>query len=359
MTINDLERSKFTLDSFGNVAIRVKDMWWDYAPIPLDASSWELPVVSTAVAWFIVSVAGTLPEPIWAVNVWDIVSWDGDATWTLISYTVTWDVAWPASATDAAIAIFDGITGKILKDSLKLLSELQDTLVSGTNIKTINWESILWSWDLTVSGWHTIQDEWVSLTQRTKLNFVGSWVTVTDGGAGTDDTIITINTGWYTLPTATDLILWGIKVWARLTMTGDILSADVQTTDISGKVDKNTAITWATKTKITYDAKGLVTSWADATTADIADSLNKRYITDAQLTVIGNTSWTNTWDQTITNSSDWTSHTVTLSASGWTLQLVEWENITLTTTWTAWAGIVTIAGSAGWAADNSIAYIAM
>ena len=62
------------------------------------------------------------------------------------------------------------------------------------------------------------------------------------------------------------------------------------------KVASNAAITGATKTKITYDAKGLVTAGADATTADIADSLNKRYVTDANLTVIGNTSGTNTGD---------------------------------------------------------------
>ena len=58
----------------------------------------------------------------------------------------------------------------------------------------------------------------------------------------------------------------------------------------------NSAITAATKTKVTYDAKGLVTSGADATTADIADSTNKRYVTDAQATVIGNTSGTNSGD---------------------------------------------------------------
>ena len=66
------------------------------------------------------------------------------------------------------------------------------------------------------------------------------------------------------------------------------------------KVDENAAITGATKTKITYDAKGLVTGGADATTADVADSSNKRYVTDAQLVVIGNTSGTNTGDQTAT-----------------------------------------------------------
>jgi hypothetical protein len=66
-----------------------------------------------------------------------------------------------------------------------------------------------------------------------------------------------------------------------------------------GAVATNSAITGATKTKITYDAKGLVTAGADATTADIADSLDKRYVTDAQLTVIGNTSGTNTGDNFI------------------------------------------------------------
>jgi hypothetical protein len=69
-------------------------------------------------------------------------------------------------------------------------------------------------------------------------------------------------------------------------------------------VAKNTAITGATKTKLTYDAKGLVTGGADATTADIADSSNKRYVTDADLTKLSNTSGTNTGDQTITLTGD-------------------------------------------------------
>ncbi|RVU26897.1 hypothetical protein EOJ36_02565 [Sandaracinomonas limnophila] len=66
----------------------------------------------------------------------------------------------------------------------------------------------------------------------------------------------------------------------------------------------NAAITGATKTKITYDAKGLVTAGADATTADIAASTDKNYVTDAQLTLLGTTSGTNTGDQTITLTGD-------------------------------------------------------
>ncbi|MCE5347919.1 MAG: DUF1566 domain-containing protein [Bacteroidales bacterium] len=66
-----------------------------------------------------------------------------------------------------------------------------------------------------------------------------------------------------------------------------------------GGVASNPAITGATRTKITYDTKGLVTAGADATTADIAASANKNYVTDAQLTVLGNTTGVNSGDNAI------------------------------------------------------------
>ena len=44
------------------------------------------------------------------------------------------------------------------------------------------------------------------------------------------------------------------------------------------------------------------------TTANQTDSTNKRYVTDAQLTVIWNTSWTNTWDNA-PNTNTWLVHT--------------------------------------------------
>lgn len=70
---------------------------------------------------------------------------------------------------------------------------------------------------------------------------------------------------------------------------------------LSNYLQKNSPITGSTKTKITYDSNGLVTSGSDATTADIADSTNKRYVTDANLTVISNTSGTNTGDNATNN----------------------------------------------------------
>lgn len=87
------------------------------------------------------------------------------------------------------------------------------------------------------------------------------------------------------------------------------------TSDLTTKVDANSAITGATKTKITYDSKGLVTAGADATTADIADSLNKRYVTDANLTTLSNTSGTNTGDQIISDATLTTSDITTNNVS--------------------------------------------
>jgi hypothetical protein len=87
----------------------------------------------------------------------------------------------------------------------------------------------------------------------------------------------------------------GASAWGDI--TGTLSDQTDLQAELDGKVDENSAITGATKTKVTYDSKGLVTSGTDATTADIADSTNKRYVTDAQQTVITNTSGTNTGDQ--------------------------------------------------------------
>lgn len=162
----------------------------------------------------------------------------------------------------------------------------------------------------------TINGNPPNLPANTKLN--GVTLTNGGGGGGAVDSvfgrtgIVVAVTGDYTAAQVTNAAdttasysnpswITGL-IWSKITSTPTTIAgygiADFNSLGDARWVLKNGSITGATKTKITFDTKGLVTSGADATTADIADSTDKRYVTDAQRTVIGNTSGTNTGDQT-------------------------------------------------------------
>ena len=82
---------------------------------------------------------------------------------------------------------------------------------------------------------------------------------------------------------------------------GLVIGANVQAPLIAGTnyIVPNVLIVNASKTKITYDVNGLITGGADATTLDIAPSLNRNYVTDIQSGILSNTSGVNSGDETL------------------------------------------------------------
>jgi len=139
------------------------------------------------------------------------------------------------------------------------LEEIHDVAITSVADKQ------LLSYDLATDLWKNKSVTTDDIADSTNKRYV------TDANLTTIGNTSGVNTGDETITTIKSKL--GITTLSG-SNTGD--------QDLSNLVVKNTAITGATKTKITYDAKGLVTAGADATTADIADSTNKRYQTDNQ-----------------------------------------------------------------------------
>lgn len=88
--------------------------------------------------------------------------------------------------------------------------------------------------------------------------------TVETGTIAANDTYIFDGTSWTLLHTEQAATTWG-------SITGTLSSQTDLQNALDGKVTGNSAITGATKCKITYDAKGLVTAGADLQASDIPD----------------------------------------------------------------------------------------
>lgn len=194
------------------------------------------------------------------------------------------------------------------------------------------WDKIEITWNrLSAYGWGTS----VALANSAAI---GSNVTIY---ANTDYSGTNPAQTWeYKASQVTNTPAWNI---AATTVQAALNELDTE------KLAKNTAITWATKTKITYDANGLVTAWVDATTADIADSTNKRYATDAEKTKLGFISVTQAVDldqiesDTATNNAKVSNATHTGDVTGATVLTIDPTAITGKTAVTAvWADYVLI-----------------
>ena len=152
-------------------------------------------------------------------------------------------------------AVFDALGGK------------QAILVSGTSIKTINSTSLLGSGDIAING----------VTNLTSTHNASTVAINSD--TGTDATINAATTSLAGVMSSSDKTkLDGLSNYTHPAnhspsiITQDASNrfvTDTEKTTWNGKITANTTITAGTATKITYDAKGLVTAGTSLVEADI------------------------------------------------------------------------------------------
>ena len=181
-----------------------------------------------------------------------------------------WNIAYTESHTHSNKSALDLVSGTNTGDQIiPTLSSLNavaaNSAITGGTYTKITYDSK----GLVLYGSGAITSDIISVT---------NYRYVTDSQLATIQNISGTNTGDETATTIKTKL--GIVTLSG-SNTGD------QTLSSLGGIAANTLIAPGTGIKITYDANGLVLYSSSATTADISDTTNKRYVTDAQLAAIG------------------------------------------------------------------------
>jgi hypothetical protein len=186
-----------------------------------------------------------------------------------------------------------------------LASSKQDTLVSGTNIKSVNGITLLGSGDVTIGGsatWGgivgTLSDQTdLQTALNSKQNTITNSDSITEGSTKlflttAERTKLSNTSGTNSGDNAVNSLYSGLASSKENTIASG-------TTSQYWRGDKS----WQTLDKSAVGL-GNVVNADTTTTANITDASNKRFMTDAQQTVLNNTSGTNTGDNATNTTSN-------------------------------------------------------
>ena len=263
-----------------------------------------------------------------------LTTWGTWSAWTVtIASTAsgTWDVVWPASATDNAIARFDTTTGKLIQNSwviindsnaVSWISTLWVQLINASSQINANYDavdSIVSTWWLTFAWWTYCRindgssNELIKFPTTPVASAVNEF-TITNAATGTWPTIS--STGWdtnidFNIVTKGTWILkvnWSAVATGNVTKVGTPVNNQVGVWTGDGTLEGDTALTFdtttdtlattlITATTVTANLVWNVTGNASGTAATVTGATQASITSAANLSTIG-TITTGTWNAT-------------------------------------------------------------
>jgi len=203
----------------------------------------------------------------------------------------------------------------------------QDTLVSWTNIKTINWSTVLWSWDLIVWWWSwwtlKIYDNNKEIFWLTDLNIAWTWLFLTS------EKIEQTAKNWSLITSAAD------NSWRWITYWNWLFVAVADTWTWNRVMTSPDWITWTIRTSSADNVWTSVIYW------------NWLFVAVA---------YTWTWNRVMTSPDwiTWTSRTSSADNSWYWVTYWNWLFVAVATSWT-WNRVMTSPDGITWTSRTSSA----
>lgn len=224
-------------------------------------ATWNwISTITSSKVWKTTTV--TITETDWTVDTFTVQDWaDGQGAW---------DVLWPASSTDGNVALFDGTTWKLLKDSGSSLGTAasKNTWTSSWNVPVLD---ASWKLDTTVLPWVALTDTFTVANKAdlTSLSSAQQWdigiVTAESKTYVLSADPYSTAANWKELLTPTDTVTSvNSQTWA-VTLDADDISDATTTNKFVTATDKST---WSGKQDAltlptTPTQWHLVTRWAN------------------------------------------------------------------------------------------------
>ena len=232
------------------------------------------------------------------------------------------DVVGPASAVDNNIATFDGTTGKLIQDGGTTIADINTDAVDRVTVKlsqSINKGQAVYI--SSANGTNIIVSKADNTSEATSSKTIGLLET-----SGATNALVNVVTSGLLDGLDTSTATIGDPVWlgtsgnlifglaskpfapAHLVYIGVVSRVSATVGEILVKVQNGfelkeihdvdvLSVAPANKDVLQYESSSSLWKNKALTTASVAASTDKNYVTDAQATVIGNTSGTNTGDQ--------------------------------------------------------------